>query len=554
MEVLIGLEIGEVQCFISVALQSNPQPESSGKVMFPLFFSCAIPSQEQSFASQNSHDSLVDQSGEDCLSVLQEPIECSQSVALSYTEQSAQYGLMLDDMDTVALATQMLLHDFNQDGYPELLTFNVNGTIDYYQGAAKHFDLVDQIQTDSESVSFALMDFNHDGVLDFIYSTESSLFLYKTLNGALQFDQMIPISGSFGIHGLTPWYVNDDPFLDLYIGNMGLFNPDQILLATHHGFETETSNLDAYGAQGTHFLSLPIDVDGDFKAEMYVVNDFLPLPSGETSDENTSQGCALLNISEDHNVDNLFSEDCFCDLEIPGMGASQVDFDNDGYDDLFIAASLSEYLLKGVGNHSFVDTSIHSGISNGITPLRMWWGSQWSDFDNDSLPDVVSIGGDFYHGYEMAPNVSFDMNLFLQQSDHRFVNVDVGLNDRVHRYNRGVIVWDFNMDGVQDILVSTVSEAPKLYLSEGCTENHWFGVETVEGATVEITVKEKTYRRFVSSVTGIYATQTPRAYFGLGEAAEVDQIAIHYQNGDQSVVFEGPFPANTWLKHETTCE
>lgn len=483
-----------------------------------------------------------------CLSVKQESILCDENTALSYVERSAEYGLTLTEtIDTVGISTPLLLHDFNADGYPDLLMYNINGQIDHYQGRDGYFERVSQIQTDSISVSFALLDFNHDGVLDFVYSTETVLVLYANVQGTLEFHSVVPFDGM--PTNLTPWYINDDHYLDLYIGGIGHRHPDQIMISSEESFSENSLELDIVGSQGMNFLSLPIDINDDNKAEMYIVNDFLPPPEQPQNPDDISEGSTIFNISPEYTVDNEFAEDCFCTLEVPGMGASQADYNLDGNYDIFIAASFGNYLLTGDAHNSFVDTSIQSGISPGLNNRRMWWGTSWTDFNNDTLPDIISVGGDFYKAFEMAPTESFEIDLFIQQPDHTFVKTDVGLHDRTHRYNRGVITWDFNHDGVQDILISTVAEAPKLYISEGCNTNNWVRIDTVEGATVEITVQNQTYKKFVSSVTGVYATVTPHAYFGLGDATEIDKIEIQFQNGTQSAVFDGPFPINSVLQH-----
>ena len=72
-------------------------------------------------------------------------------------------------------------------------------------------------------------------------------------------------------------------------------------------------------------------------------------------------------------------------LEMYGMGCSVGDFDNDGNDDIYITALDHNHLFRNLGNGRFADVTAKAGVgSSGFST-----GAAWFDFDNDGKLDLV---------------------------------------------------------------------------------------------------------------------------------------------------------------------
>ena len=88
------------------------------------------------------------------------------------------------------------------------------------------------------------------------------------------------------------------------------------------------------------------------------------------------------------------------DVEILGMGVAVGDYDNDGYDDLFVTAMGQSHLFHNNGNGTFTDVTQKAGL---MGPKEFSTSAAWVDYDKDGKLDLVvanyvqwSIEGDLY--------------------------------------------------------------------------------------------------------------------------------------------------------------
>ena len=82
-------------------------------------------------------------------------------------------------------------------------------------------------------------------------------------------------------------------------------------------------------------------------------------------------------------------------VEMYGMGCAVGDYDNDGHDDLYVTAIGGSHLLHNVGNGHFADVTAKAGVADSGFPAS----AVWFDYDHDGRLDL------FVPGY-----VKFDVN------------------------------------------------------------------------------------------------------------------------------------------------
>jgi hypothetical protein len=133
-------------------------------------------------------------------------------------------------------------------------------------------------------------------------------------------------------------------------------------------------------------------------------------------------------------------------------GASMVDFDRDGDDDIFITKTNGRNLLfENQGDGQFVEVAYAKGIHHGNGSFMGIWG----DFDNDGHLDL-------YVGNYQSSDV-----LYRNNGDNTFGNVSY----QAGIYNPGrtltVNLADIDNDGFLDIFVGNFNEKNKLYRNNG---------------------------------------------------------------------------------------
>src|SRR3974377_260883 len=74
------------------------------------------------------------------------------------------------------------------------------------------------------------------------------------------------------------------------------------------------------------------------------------------------------------------------DLELFGMGVAVGDYDNDGYDDLFVTTMGQSHLFHNNGNGTFTDVTQRAGL---LGPKEFSTSAAWVDYDKDGKLDLV---------------------------------------------------------------------------------------------------------------------------------------------------------------------
>lgn len=168
-----------------------------------------------------------------------------------------------------------------------------------------------------------------------------------------------------------------------------------------------------------------------------------------------------------------------------GQGVCVGDFNNDGHDDLFVSYWGSNALYRNNGNGTFTDISQKAGVTTAGGRLPRWnTGCAFVDYDRDGWLDLfvanyidfdmktvpVPEGGTcLYKGLKVAcgpPGLPGGKNiLFKNNRDGTFrdVSKEAGILNTPGTYGLGVLVADFDNDGWPDIYVANDSTSSALY-------------------------------------------------------------------------------------------
>jgi hypothetical protein len=170
--------------------------------------------------------------------------------------------------------------------------------------------------------------------------------------------------------------------------------------------------------------------------------------------------------------------------EQANMGVAAGDYDGDGWIDLF-ATHFSDdtpVLYRNLKGDFFDDVTTAAGLA--VDTRYVGWGAGFEDFDNDGWLDLFLVTGSVYPEVEKVyPDYPYETPrlVFRNLGNGTFEEVSqlcgAAVNDR--HSSRGCAFGDFNNDGSVDVLILNMSEPPSLLLNQNHSGNHWLSVKLV---------------------------------------------------------------------------
>ncbi len=163
------------------------------------------------------------------------------------------------------------------------------------------------------------------------------------------------------------------------------------------------------------------------------------------------------------------------------FGVAVADYDNDGFDDIFICNAGANTLYHNNGNGTFTDVTAASGLNRkGENVLSV--GAAWFDYNNDGLLDLIvtnytawtpqadkTCRMDETREEYCSPTVykSVASNLYRNLGNGRFEDVTEasGIGKALGK-GMGISVADFNGDGWMDIFVANDTEPNFLFINQ----------------------------------------------------------------------------------------
>ncbi|HEY7502174.1 MAG TPA: CRTAC1 family protein [Vicinamibacterales bacterium] len=281
------------------------------------------------------------------------------------------------------------------------------------------------------------------------------------------------------------------------------------------------------------------DYDGDGWLDLYVANDATPNQlwinrhDGTFKDEGLLSGTA---VNASGNPEG-------------SMGIASGDFDRDGDEDLFVTNIAGETFALYVndGKGSFDDGRAKAGLT-APTAAFTGFGTEWLDYDNDGWLDLFAANGavnviDAQRG-QPAP---FRMRnlLFHNTRDGRFADVTKAAGPAFQRaeIGRGAAFGDLDNDGDLDIVVTNNNGPARLLLNQS-TKTHWLQVRLDQGAGrgnrfafgarvgIERAGEPVLWRRVRTDGSYLSASDA-RVHFGLGASAEIAAVVIEWPGGER---------------------
>jgi len=313
--------------------------------------------------------------------------------------------------------------------------------------------------------------------------------------------------------------------------------PDRLYRNDGNGhFTNVTEQAGIARADGAGLGVVADDLNGDGWLDLYVANDATPNQlwinrhDGTFADEGPLSGAAL---NAAGNAEG-------------SMGIAAGDFDGDGNDDLFVTNIIGEtfVLYRNDGRGNFEDARVATGIA-ALTSGVTGFGTDWIDYDNDGWLDVfVANGAVNIIESQRGQSNPFRMKnqLFHNAGNGRFTDASAAGGPAFERaeISRGAAFGDIDNDGDVDIVVTTSGGPVRLLLNQGTSGNHWIELALRDspgnrfGVGARIGVEragQSTLWRRVHTDGSYLSASDGRTHVGLGRSPTVSGIVVQWADG-----------------------
>lgn len=419
--------------------------------------------------------------------------------------------------------------DYDNDGRPDLFVANVTANqLFRNNGDGTFADVARRVRLEGAqmdrmkmwSVGAGWFDYNNDGLLD--------LFVVN----------------------YCKWKVNEDPYCSAKSGVRAYCHPkhyaplhNTLYRNNGDGTFTDVSQETRIAAHLGKGMSVSFaDYDGDGFLDAFVANDTTPNFLFHNIGGKRFEEVGLLAgvaYSPDGNA-------------LSGMGSDFRDVNNDGLPDLWHTAVEHEtfplYINRGKG--SFVDMTAASSLARPTADMS-GWGNGILDFDNDGWKDLFVARSNVMDNISEVSDRRYPEpnSVFRNLGDGKFEEIGAmaGPDFQLEAPHRGVAFGDLDNDGRLDMVVSVLGGPAKLFHNLSGGDNHWILLKLAGGksnrlaigAQLHLTTEDgRSQWNEVTTAAGYASSSDSRVHFGLGSNRRIKQIEVRWPSGIRQVVHD----------------
>ena len=493
--------------------------------------------------------------------------DASEKVGINFTHSfgSAKLGSLLE-----GTGAGCVWFDYNNSGRPSLLVVNGRPLDDAMHpyplkdkpvppphnhlyrndGNGRFTDVTEQSGLNPEmyAVAVTAADYDNDGYVDLLVTGYGKTILYHN-DGNGHFTDVTAKAG-IKVDGWaisSTWLDYDrDGCVDLFVGRYVKFDPKY---RAYCAADNYPGPLDYEGETNKLFHN---NCDGTFTdvSEKSGIAAYVGRTMGVTAADFDNDGWDDIYVANDRTENFLFHNKHDGTFEEVGndtgtafgqngestssMGPVFTDLEGRGVLDLWVTDGHYNRLLHNAGLQGFEDIGASNGVSQ-TNAQYVSWGTGIYDFDNDGYPDILIFHGGLIH---LIPQ---EHTLFRGLGNGRFEDVsrDAGAVLSERTVARGACFGDYDNDGKVDAFLVNLGAKGTLVHNVSVGTGHWLAIKLVGtksnrdglGARVELYAGEKRWTAERVASSGYLSQDDSRVHFGIGAATLIDKIVVKWPSG-----------------------
>jgi hypothetical protein len=409
------------------------------------------------------------------------------------------------------------------------------------------------LNPDMYGMAVAAADYDNDGHEDLLVTGYGKVILYHN-DGNGHFTDVTEKAG-IKVDGWaisSTWLDYDkDGCVDLFVGRYVKFDPK------YRAFYAPTNYPGPLDYEGETNQLFHNNCDGTFTdvTEKSGIGAYVGRTMGVTAADFDNDGWDDIYVANDRTENFLFHNKHDGTFEEVGndtgtafgqngestssMGPVFVDLEGRGVLDLWVTDGHYNRLLHNTGKMTFEDIGAETGVSQ-VNAQYVSWGTGVYDFDNDGLLDILIFHGGLIH---LIPE---EHTLFRGVGNGKFADVsrEAGpvLSERTTA--RGACFADYMNDGKVGAFVVNLGGKGTLLHNVSTDTGHWIEIQLVGtksnrdgiGARVEVFAGGKRHTAERVAGSGYLSQDDSRLHFGLGAATAIDKLIVRWPSGREQTL------------------